>query len=86
MSATSIIQREFAELAALTQAVLPGPDVVARMAEATVLALRQGNKILTAGNGGSAADALHMSEELIGRYRANRARYRRSPCAPIPPR
>ena len=31
-----------------------------------------GGKVLTCGNGGSAADALHMAEELIGRYRNNR--------------
>jgi len=35
-------------------------------------ALRGGSKILTCGNGGSAADALHLAEELLGRY--NRAR------------
>lgn len=31
-------------------------------------ALRAGGKLLTAGNGGSAADALHLSEELVGRF------------------
>jgi D-sedoheptulose 7-phosphate isomerase len=31
-------------------------------------AFARGNKILTAGNGGSAADALHLSEELVGKY------------------
>lgn len=35
-------------------------------------ALQQGKKILTCGHGGSAADALHMSEELVGRYKGNR--------------
>ena len=30
--------------------------------------LRCGGKILTAGNGGSAADALHLTEELVGRF------------------
>ena len=40
--------------------------------DAIVSALKSGNKVLTAGNGGSAADALHMSEELIGRFRGNR--------------
>ena len=34
--------------------------------------LRAGGKVLTAGNGGSAAEALHMSEELVGRFRGNR--------------
>ena len=31
-------------------------------------ALANGNKLLTAGNGGSAADALHLAEELVGRF------------------
>ncbi len=31
-----------------------------------------GGKILTCGNGGSAADALHLAEELMGRYRRER--------------
>lgn len=30
--------------------------------------LRSGGKILTCGNGGSAADALHLAEELTGKY------------------
>jgi len=30
--------------------------------------LAQGGKILTCGNGGSATDALHLSEELVGRF------------------
>lgn len=39
---------------------------------AIIAALQQNRKILTCGNGGSAADALHMAEELVGRYRSNR--------------
>ena len=34
--------------------------------------LLRGNKLLTCGNGGSAADALHLAEELIGRYKVDR--------------
>ena len=34
--------------------------------------LRNGGKILTCGNGGSAADALHLAEELVGKYEAER--------------
>lgn len=34
--------------------------------------LRKGNKILIAGNGGSAADAQHWAAELIGRYKMER--------------
>lgn len=35
-------------------------------------ALKRGNKLLTCGNGGSAADALHLAEELVGRYSRER--------------
>jgi phosphoheptose isomerase len=31
-------------------------------------AIKSGRKLLTAGNGGSAADALHLAEELVGRF------------------
>ncbi|MHC4217397.1 MAG: D-sedoheptulose-7-phosphate isomerase [Planctomycetota bacterium] len=34
--------------------------------------LRSGGTLYTAGNGGSAAQALHLAEELIGRYRGDR--------------
>ncbi len=34
--------------------------------------LAQGGTLFTAGNGGSAAQALHLAEELIGRYRGHR--------------
>jgi len=34
--------------------------------------LRNGGKLLTCGNGGSAADAMHLAEELVGRYSRNR--------------
>jgi len=34
--------------------------------------LRAGGKILTAGNGGSAAEAFHMAEELVGRFKGDR--------------
>jgi D-sedoheptulose 7-phosphate isomerase len=34
--------------------------------------VRGGGKVVTCGNGGSAAEALHLAEELVGRYRSNR--------------
>jgi D-sedoheptulose 7-phosphate isomerase len=34
--------------------------------------LRNGNKILLCGNGGSAADAQHIAAELTGRYKSER--------------
>jgi D-sedoheptulose 7-phosphate isomerase len=40
--------------------------------EVLVGALRAGKKILACGNGGSAAAATHLAEELVGRYKGDR--------------
>lgn len=67
-----IVQQQYAELVqAVTdaQAALAGVDRCAQLVADTLVA---GGKVLTAGNGGSAADALHLSEELVGRYKNNR--------------
>src|ERR1700693_3915894 len=45
---------------------------VVQVVEACVEALRQGHKILFAGNGGSAADAQHLAAELVSRYAYDR--------------
>lgn len=45
-------------------------EEVCDLARAT---LERGGLIATAGNGGSAAEALHLAEELVGRYEHNRA-------------
>jgi D-sedoheptulose 7-phosphate isomerase len=42
------------------------------IAAVAVAALREGCKLLIAGNGGSAADAQHIAAEIIGRYRMDR--------------
>jgi D-sedoheptulose 7-phosphate isomerase len=46
-----------------------------KIAEVIVAALRTGNKLLIAGNGGSAADAQHIAAEIIGRYKKDRPAY-----------
>ena len=45
---------------------------IAQFAEKSAAALRGGGKIVFFGNGGSAADALHLSAELVVRLRAER--------------
>jgi phosphoheptose isomerase len=45
---------------------------VASAADALVERLRNGGKVLTFGNGGSSAEASHLAEELVGRFRKNR--------------
>lgn len=46
---------------------------VSAAANAVVTALRAGNKILLAGNGGSAADAQHIAAELMSKFNFDRA-------------
>lgn len=47
------------------RALLPAVVAAGREIETAV---KSGHKLLTAGNGGSAADALHLAEELVGRF------------------
>jgi D-sedoheptulose 7-phosphate isomerase len=47
-------------------------DQVDRVGDILVRALANGKKVLSCGNGGSAADALHLTEELVGRYKGKR--------------
>jgi len=48
---------------------------LAQAAELLVGTLRRGNKVLLAGNGGSAAEAQHFAAELVGRFRRDRSPY-----------
>ena len=43
-------------------------NTVAQVVEKCTLALNSGNKILIAGNGGSAADAQHIAAEFVSRF------------------
>lgn len=47
-------------------------DVVSKAVDLVVSTFENGCKFLSCGNGGSAAEAMHMSEEAVGRFRANR--------------
>jgi D-sedoheptulose 7-phosphate isomerase len=48
-------------------------DQIASLADVIAPKLQAGGTVYTCGNGGSAAQALHLAEELIGRYRSNRS-------------
>ncbi len=63
-----IVKDSAANIAAMAD-IATEIDVVCNV---VVDALKSGGKILTAGNGGSAAEALHMAEELTGRFRGDR--------------
>lgn len=50
-------------------------DAARKIAEVIAASLRGGNKLLIAGNGGSAADAQHIAAEIVGRYKQDRPAY-----------
>jgi len=50
-------------------------DAARKIADVIAGALRAGNKLLIAGNGGSAADAQHIAAEIVGRYKKDRPAY-----------
>lgn len=58
-------------IAAKESSSVLAPDI-ARAAELMIASLTSGGKILSCGNGGSAADAQHFSGELLGRFEAER--------------
>ena len=69
----SIIKFEFEEHLKTSQATFESighsVEVVAKLC---IDCLKNGNKILLFGNGGSAADAQHIAAELVGRYKTER--------------
>jgi D-sedoheptulose 7-phosphate isomerase len=69
------IKSHIAQSIQAKQALLDDPDFMnqlAAVAKSCRQALNNGNKILIAGNGGSAADAQHMAAELVGRFEKER--------------
>jgi D-sedoheptulose 7-phosphate isomerase len=71
----SYVKDEIAAAAVVAQRMADAPEtraVTAKMAAAIIEALRKGNKVLLAGNGGSAADAQHLAAELVGRFAYDR--------------
>jgi len=68
---SSFIRGEFDKTLRNFQAMAADPALNAQICqavEACVTALRNGGKILFAGNGGSAADAQHWAGELVSRF------------------
>ena len=70
-----IIETEIDKTIATMQAVRADAQLMAdaqQVAKHCVEALKNGNKILFCGNGGSAADAQHLAAELVGKLNYNR--------------
>jgi D-sedoheptulose 7-phosphate isomerase len=68
----SFMSRLVADACATFQALAAQQATFDKIAAAAVGTLKSGGKLLTCGNGGSAADAMHLAEELVGRYNRNR--------------
>ena len=72
------MERYFKESIDLQNAILRDAEMLAALRESVGIVtecLRRGNKLLIAGNGGSAADAQHFSAELVGRFKLERKAY-----------
>lgn len=72
---TGLIEKRLRESIQAKQEVLHNPALlqeIARLADAIGTAILGGGKLLLCGNGGSAADALHIAGEILGRFQKER--------------
>lgn len=70
---TEMIQKELqAHKETIEQTIETMITPIQKAATLMVTTLKNGNKILLVGNGGSAADAQHIAAELTGRYKSER--------------
>lgn len=72
----SELRAELSESIAVKQRILADQallDQILAVSQCVHDALRTGNKLLLAGNGGSASDAQHIATELVGRFLVERA-------------
>ena len=54
-------------------AIRPMAPTIDALGDTLTQSLREGHKILFAGNGGSAADAQHLAAEIVGRFEKDRS-------------
>lgn len=66
------VKQHFAESIAAKQAASALAPEIARAGKLIIDSLSAGGKVLSCGNGGSAADAQHFSSELLGRFERSR--------------
>ncbi len=76
MDKNQLIQSHFNEAASVLKEFVSNPDnfrAIEKAGDILTHAFKNGNKVITCGNGGSMCDAMHFAEELSGRYRNDRA-------------
>src|ERR1044071_5061447 len=72
---TSFIQQRIKESVETKKKLLANENLLQTIEKASAVilqALKNGNKVLFCGNGGSAADAQHLAAEFSGRFYINR--------------
>jgi D-sedoheptulose 7-phosphate isomerase len=73
-----LIRSELEQAAKTLNSFMNQPETLNSIQQAAILladAFKNGDKVLSCGNGGSHCDAMHFAEELTGRYRENRSGY-----------
>lgn len=70
-----LIESNFKEAKDLLNEFIGNPknvDAIEKAGQLMIDAIKNGNKIISCGNGGSMCDAMHFAEELSGRFREDR--------------
>ena len=69
MNPAEIVEARFKSSCAVKEKTLAAlKNDIVKAASILAAAIKSGHKLLTAGNGGSAADAQHMAAEFVGRF------------------
>lgn len=71
MDTLSVVTEHLTESVAVKTALLNDKHalgIIAKIAEVCTEAYKRGNKVIWAGNGGSAADAQHMAGEMVSKF------------------
>ena len=71
----SLLRRNLDEASATLQSLVALESQLEKAAEVIAGAFAQGRKLLTCGNGGSAADAMHLATEMVARFDQDRRPY-----------
>ena len=73
MNPQELVEARFKASCALKEKTLPAlKEGIAKAASMIAAAIKSGRKLMTAGNGGSAADAQHIVAEFVGRFLVER--------------
>ena len=77
-SSTPLILSELRQASDVLENFISKPqnlEMIEQVSKIMIDAFKNGNRIYSAGNGGSHCDAMHFAEELTGRYREDRKPY-----------